>query len=860
MEQELEDEVSDTRTDMGPLGTPEKPFLETVAKCTFCLDLRKSFLRRQWRSFGWAGISIDSPYSITLDKLAENARDTECHGCKLVQKATEEIQRQHGEQPTFRNLTLEYIDPLSRGSDAGIRGLSLTLSLFLPAKDKAPEVWRAVEADSSLQVDLSTGPSKLYPEGEWEYRVSTPRYEVYEVKEKEHRETAAENPPWDSIRLGEPRIGPCASTEAIGWVQRCLEKCRSAHGTCNASSGSRWSLPTRLLDVGIDSKDNLRANPTLYASTPGQQSEYLCLSHCWGTADPSAPKPLETNADTLIDFSKPAGIPWDRLTTTFREAIVFTRKMGIRYLWIDSLCIVQDDEQDWEREAGRMADIYENAIMVLAAASSSHSQGGLMRAPDTHTPLTGADASHDVTGGRCLNVQRLPRPVFFEHVTRHQHPEFVSPLLKRAWVFQERILSRRTLFFTPLELVFECREGCVTDSGHDWVDSHIKHTFANTVYKDDREQASISNTRKDQLHGIWRQMVEWFTRLGLTREKDMLPAMGIAKRMDIALGGDNYEERFGFEKKQYLAGLWRETFVHDMLWERDAERASGLPRVNRHVPTWSWARNDAPKEYHKKRILEQLCDIVDVKTEYRGDRIVDPFVSMQAISVVLSGYLLRIKAQGSYIHVQHNARVAHGAETDYYWGEEGEEQIKQGDELFALPVALKLGMGQEASKDTFSAIDVACLVLCPVPDTPGTFRRVGIFSASTKHLRQHEYIMEGSEWLLSSMRRNVEFAESLIQVDGSYKEEIKKNYNEKDGRAVPVSRYQIFHADALNLWLFLYGDAKDPEVARDQFFGLPHLEQLRKEMLNEEERLGEWKRRRKMSEETEYRRSLITLI
>ncbi|KAI9163857.1 HET-domain-containing protein [Paramyrothecium foliicola] len=845
------------------LGTPEKPFLETVAECTFCLDLRKDFLRRQWRSFGRARLPIDSPYSVTLGKLAENAQGTGCHGCKLVQKTAEEIQRQHGEQPIFKNLTLEYLDPLYRGSDAGIRGLSLTLSLFLPAKDQAPEVWRAVEADSSLQVDLSTGPSKLYPEGEWEYRVSTPRYEVYEVKEKEegHREIATENSPWDSIRLGEPRVGPCASERAIGWVQHCLERCRLTHISCNAGNGSQWSLPTRLLDLGIDSKDNLTANPTLYASAPGQQSEYLCLSHCWGTADPNALKPLETTSDSLSNFSKPAGIPWDRLTTTFREAIIFTRMMRIRYLWIDSLCIVQDDEQDWEREAGRMADIYENATLTLAAAASSHSQGGLLRASDTHLPVKWTDDSNDVAGARCLSLQRLPRPVFFEHVTRHKHPEFVSPLLKRAWVLQERMLSKRTLFFTPLELVFECREGCVTDSGHDWVNSDIKHKFASTVYKDDGGQNSVSNARKDQLHGIWRQMVEMFTRLSLTRENDMLPAMaGIAKRMLIALGGDHYEEDVGFEEKEYLAGLWRETFIHDMLWERDTERVSGLPRVNRNVPTWSWARNDAPKEYHTERILGQLCDVVDVKSEYQDNRVLDSFVSVQSLLVVLSGYLLRVKAMGRCIHIQHNARVAHGAATDYYWGEEGEEQIKQGDELFALPVALRPGMGHEASTDTFPDLDVVCLVLCPVSDRPATFRRVGIFSASTKHLRQHEYIMEGNEWLLSTMRNNVEFAESLIQSDGSYREDDKKNYDEENDRVVPVSQYQVFHADALNLWLFLYGDEKDPKVARDQFFGLPHLEQLRKEMLNEEKRVEEWKRRRAMGEEPEYQRSLITLI
>ncbi len=187
-----------------------------------------------------------------------------------------------------------------------------------------------------------------------------------------------------------------------------LEQCRSHHRECSIEDPN-WMLPTRVLDVGQDS-GSLASDVTLYVAK-GERREYLCLSHCWGTDG----KPLETKRDTLGEFQR--GIQWERLTKTFQEAIIFTRKLGIRFLWIDSLCIVQDDKDDWARESGMMADIYENATLTLAAASSIDSYGGLFRAAASGARLA-PEQDQDGTCERSVSMRRFPNPLFFEYRTK----------------------------------------------------------------------------------------------------------------------------------------------------------------------------------------------------------------------------------------------------------------------------------------------------------------------------------------------------------------------------------------------------------------------------------------------------------
>lgn len=104
-------------------------------------------------------------------------------------------------------------------------------------------------------------------------------------------------------------------------------------------------------------------------------TKYVALSHCWGEQE-HWPKCL-TTIETLEE--RMSHIPWDIIPQTFRDAIIFTRQLGLEYIWIDSVCIVQNDHKDWERESMLMDSVYANAFVTFAAVASPDSRGGLLK-------------------------------------------------------------------------------------------------------------------------------------------------------------------------------------------------------------------------------------------------------------------------------------------------------------------------------------------------------------------------------------------------------------------------------------------------------------------------------------------------
>jgi hypothetical protein len=171
---------------------------------------------------------------------------------------------------------------------------------------------------------------------------------------------------WQAITLGYYRIPASWRCRGIGCG------CQKNHPEYLPQA---THLPTRVIDVGEPDGSRL----SLYISN-GAVTKYVALSHCWGqvTHLMTTPQSLEAHIN---------GIEWTSLSQTFRDAVITTRKLGIRYLWIDSLCILQGDVQDWELESGRMADIYAGAHVVLAATYAPDGSIGLFaRKSQEHWP------------------------------------------------------------------------------------------------------------------------------------------------------------------------------------------------------------------------------------------------------------------------------------------------------------------------------------------------------------------------------------------------------------------------------------------------------------------------------------------
>ncbi|KUJ22318.1 HET-domain-containing protein [Mollisia scopiformis] len=229
-----------------------------------------------------------------------------------------------------------------------------------------------------------------------------------------------------------------------------IRNCHTSHSRYRAKPSP---MPSRLLYVGCETDPTclrLELLPTL--------QPYTTLSHCWG--DQSAV--FTTTKATIEDLVME--IPWKRLPKTFQDAISITRCLGIHYLWIDSLCIIQDDASDWIVESVKMAEIYSGSYLTIAATGASSPTSGCLTTRWHETDF-GVRISHvdsRLQSDRLFTAYGIKARYLSKahtHFAGELHPPISgAPLWNRAWAFQERILSNRLIHFHGEEMVWECRE------------------------------------------------------------------------------------------------------------------------------------------------------------------------------------------------------------------------------------------------------------------------------------------------------------------------------------------------------------------------------------------------------------------
>ena len=195
------------------------------------------------------------------------------------------------------------------------------------------------------------------------------------------------------------------------------------------------SLPTRLLYVGTIESQVIRIHETKDTDV----LQYVALSHPWGPG----PEYFCTDRENIKEYE--VHISFEKLPKTFQNAVTTTRRLGLQYLWIDSLCIIQGDDGDFAQEALRMEDVYSSAYCTLAASSAKGPDDGFLVPRKENEFIT-----FDINGHTIYVCQFIDD--FEDHVLR-------GPLSKRGWVMQERALARRTIFFTDRQTYFECGSG-----------------------------------------------------------------------------------------------------------------------------------------------------------------------------------------------------------------------------------------------------------------------------------------------------------------------------------------------------------------------------------------------------------------
>ena len=329
-----------------------------------------------------------------------------------------------------------------------------------------------------------------------------------------------------------------------------LGKCIREHPRCGGGIGSQ--LPTRVLNLGPSS---FASNRIRLYEPRGQCGRYICLTYCWGKSEF-----IKTTRKTLESHKK--NIHFNTLPQTFRDTVRIARALDIQYVWIDSLCIIQDDEADWRRESIRMADVYRHSYLTVAPSWADSPNAGC---------FTTAGKGVEIGPVTVSPIHHFPNLKEFQHF----------PLLSRAWTYQERMLSPRILYFGKHEMLWECvkRRTCECGDARYGPYDVSKANFHDMVSKSHNRRAHQQ---------LWRQMVVQYTPLQLTYRTDRLPAFGgLASEMQRC------------SKQQYLAGLWKECLIPDMCWSKSLVGVSEIDSAGifQQTPTWSWASIDGPVSY-----------------------------------------------------------------------------------------------------------------------------------------------------------------------------------------------------------------------------------------------------------------------
>lgn len=318
-------------------------------------------------------------------------------------------------------------------------------------------------------------------------------------------------------------------------------------------------------------------------TTTKQRERYVCLSHCWDE-EASVTRTTRQNLD-----SHTKSIAIDELPKTFQDAVDITRRLGIDYLWIDSLCIIQNSEDDWEIEASRMADIYEGAYLTIAATASANCLEGCYRSSPPSIIETGFSCTTKTGLSSTIYCRQIDEHFDLDVAVPHSSEKFEEfPLLDRGWVFQERFLSPRVLHFCDPELVFECRKGARCQCN----DQKSDHGFKGDLMRLCAEGPGLEAFQ----HAIgWWAVVSRYSRLKLTYDRDILTALsGISRRVGASQ-----------PTRDYVAGIWKSTLPYGLLWyarlvrqESTTEIASRYGRANApRAPSWSWASVIAPIDW-----------------------------------------------------------------------------------------------------------------------------------------------------------------------------------------------------------------------------------------------------------------------
>ncbi|KAM7216896.1 hypothetical protein V8F06_007765 [Rhypophila decipiens] len=455
------------------------------------------------------------------------------------------------------------------------------------------------------------------------------------------------------------------------------------HLFTNPEQSSPRSLPKMVIEVGVA--------PVRLLDTQGMPREsrdrYVTLSHYWGRG-PWPPMTTRANFQSFMH-----DMPLDILPYTYRAAIKITRHLGIRYLWIDTLCMVpdQEDQEDFVSEVAKMSDYFSNATLSIVAGVPDLSTSiFLPRVPPRFSPIR-LNASEDLFLGwlgtesycdpRGLNADRYPDGWRYK---THPHT--------RAWNMQEIRLARRNL-------VFQADEGLLTSQ----------------LYMQCQEEVRWENgrTRRRTIEDFtdWYEQVEEYSGRQLMYWHDRLPAFSSLAR--------NYLLTTGGQCGQYLAGLWSEDLFRGLLWR--AHDARTAPPTYQ-VPSWSWASVNGKVKHVWPLNATVFAEALEYCINTPG---ADPFDQLDGGFILIRGSLVQFQGVNGAlaawagevtVNIYAEKGYAAGVRVYYYLDHPGYVNFKI-DDLYGLKITRRVALLLEKAHQDDHVTRRVGLMIVAKPDT-----------------------------------------------------------------------------------------------------------------------------------------------
>ncbi|KAH0553089.1 hypothetical protein GP486_006719 [Trichoglossum hirsutum] len=498
---------------------------------------------------------------------------------------------------------------------------------------------------------------------------------------------------------------------ATNWINECV----TMHPECSITSmrtareaDSDKKMPKRVIDV----KSSGESGSIVLIDTDGKMIEYVTLSYCWGPIE----KPLwVTKKYNLEDRKKNISVL--SLPKTLRDAVTVVRKLGYHYLWVDSLCILQDSPEDWEEESACMGQYYENSAFTIAASSAESSVVGFLnaRTPVTYTPIVIPVDRGEGPRGHLYIPRRLN--TFGTNIT-------FGPLSERAWVLQERMFSRGILHYGKEQMFWECQSALRNEST---LEDVSRGNILDPAFYEHNLRIPFKPSKRALTLLQWYGIIEDYTTRKMTRDMDKLPALsGLANEA---------QKQFGVP---YLAGLWNDKLHIGLSWSVLHNSSGRRPLIYR-APSWSWAAVDGPISYQylngytptSDGFVESAIDVIEAHTEIAAS---DQFGQVVGGRIVLSGQLKFAKKEEmlpNKVLTYYDWKMGHEKMIGYYIED---EQNELGDDILCLKLAIRpFGIGPSLSPQN--------VVLILGPTGSGAYRRVG------------SGIIKQTNWFDDSLRR-----------------------------------------------------------------------------------------------------------